>query len=120
MGNWQGTLRVPLPPKPLASAGLRTWPSEVREQGIEEKFFLDANSMARHSGRQPRIPGGRDRLVGGWISEAFCGQTVTAERLRMDRDLDEALARSPDPLRATARLTYTPSSPAARRWRAGE
>jgi len=39
---------------------------------------------------------------GGWISEAFRGQPVTAERLRMDRHLDEALARGPDPLHLAA------------------
>jgi hypothetical protein len=39
---------------------------------------------------------------GGWISEAFRGQPVTAERLRMDRYLDEALARGPDPLHLAA------------------
>jgi integrase len=39
---------------------------------------------------------------GGWISEALRGQPVTAERLRMDRHLDEALARGPDPLHLAA------------------
>jgi hypothetical protein len=37
---------------------------QVREQGVEGKFLLDANIVARHGGRQTRIPGGRDRLAG--------------------------------------------------------
>ena len=33
-----------------------------------------------------------------WMTRAFRGLTATLERLRMDRQLDEALARGPDPL----------------------
>lgn len=33
-----------------------------------------------------------------WMTKAFRGLTATLERLRMDRQLDEALARGPDPL----------------------
>src|SRR6476659_3073863 len=37
---------------------------QVREQGVEGKFLLDADIVARHGGRQTRIPGGGDRLAG--------------------------------------------------------
>ncbi|GGJ64124.1 hypothetical protein GCM10010121_088470 [Streptomyces brasiliensis] len=33
-----------------------------------------------------------------WISAAMRGQDATLERLRVDRQLDEALVRGPDPL----------------------
>ncbi len=33
-----------------------------------------------------------------WVSRAFRGLTATLERLRMDRQLDQVLARGPDPL----------------------
>jgi hypothetical protein len=33
-----------------------------------------------------------------WLTNAFRGRTATLERLRVDRQLDEALARGPDPL----------------------
>jgi site-specific recombinase XerD len=33
-----------------------------------------------------------------WLTNAFRGQTATLERLRVDRQLDEALVRGPDPL----------------------
>lgn len=37
-----------------------------------------------------------------WCTEAFRGLTATLERLRMDRQLDEALTRGPDPLHLAA------------------
>ncbi len=33
-----------------------------------------------------------------WLTNAFRGRTATLERLRVDRQLDEALVRGPDPL----------------------
>ncbi|MFD9534705.1 hypothetical protein [Streptomyces sp. NPDC060010] len=37
-------------------------------------------------------------VSGVWITEALRGQTATLERLRMDRQLEEALTHGPDPL----------------------
>jgi predicted AAA+ superfamily ATPase len=40
----------------------RRWRAgQVREQGVEEQFLLDTHIVARHGGRQARIPGGHDR-----------------------------------------------------------
>jgi hypothetical protein len=33
-----------------------------------------------------------------WLTESFRGQAATLERLRVHRQLDEALAQGPDPL----------------------
>jgi hypothetical protein len=37
-----------------------------------------------------------------WITDALRGQAATLERLRVDRQLDEALTRGPDPLHLAA------------------
>lgn len=37
-----------------------------------------------------------------WMTEAFRGLGATLERLRVDRQLDEALTRGPDPLHLAA------------------
>ncbi|MFD9321274.1 hypothetical protein ACFWDQ_27025 [Streptomyces sp. NPDC060053] len=37
-------------------------------------------------------------VSGVWITEALRGRTATLERLRMDRQLEEALTHGPDPL----------------------
>jgi site-specific recombinase XerD len=37
-----------------------------------------------------------------WITDSLRGQTATLERLRVDRQLDEALTRGPDPLHLAA------------------
>jgi integrase len=41
-------------------------------------------------------------ISGVWITEAFRGLTATLERLRVDRQLDEALTCGPDPLHLAA------------------
>jgi hypothetical protein len=38
------------------------------------------------------------RASNHWISAAMRGQTATLERLRVDRQLEEAMAQGPDPL----------------------
>jgi PAS domain S-box-containing protein len=37
--------------------------SQVGEQSVEGEFLFDAHIVALHGGRQPRVPGGRDRLA---------------------------------------------------------
>lgn len=44
-----------------------------------------------------------DRAVSKvWLTQALRGQTATLERLRVDRQLDEALTYGPDPLHLAA------------------
>jgi hypothetical protein len=44
-----------------------------------------------------------DRAVSKvWLTQALRGQAATLERLRVDRQLDEALTRGPDPLHLAA------------------
>jgi integrase len=49
-------------------------------------------------------------VSGGWISEALPANTVTVEQLRIDRHLDEALTRGPDPLHLSAVFGVSPKT----------
>ena len=49
-------------------------------------------------------------VSGGWISEALPAKTVTVEQLRIDRHLDEALTRGPDPLHLSAVFGVSPET----------
>jgi integrase len=46
----------------------------------------------------------------GWISEALPAGTLTVEQLRIDRHLDEALARGPDPLHLAVVFGLSPKA----------
>jgi hypothetical protein len=46
----------------------------------------------------------------GWISEALTGTPITLEQLRIDRHLDEALTRGPDPLHLAAVFGLSPKT----------
>ena len=45
-----------------------------------------------------------------WLTESFRGQAATLERLRVHRQLDEALAQGPDPLHLASVLGLDPKT----------
>jgi len=48
-----------------------------------------------------------------WLTTAFRGQTATLERLRVQRQLDEALTQGPDPLHLAAVFGLDPKTASA-------
>ncbi|WP_443031947.1 hypothetical protein [Streptomyces sp. CA-210063] len=63
---------------------------------IEEQL---AGCLGRFEHRQVPDPGQLfDPRVRHWISASMRGQDATLERLRVDRQLEEALTHGPDPL----------------------
>ena len=112
----------------LRALPIGTRSGQVREQGIEGKFLLDANIVARHGGRQTRIPGGRDRLAGqpGQPRGGLCSQhcrcrglisvPVVPPRLPMRPSLAHSLTnRVGDPDTAPVEIAVVAELCAARR-----